>query len=223
MTPYSEAGTPAPSINFAQWDEEKRLPSVATLGYSPTEIQTLLRHRYALTDLMGEHFDHLFRRSSGKLNTKGRALAAFEHYDRRTTYEEIASACSISATSAYRVMLAVRKYVSSASADCFEWSCCRDRKFINMRFDPAEADAHLKGRDQCKLFIDSFSLAQLIKLLNSICGNKAGIRILQGARCSSCWIPESEQLSCWLTIPIFSKYKHPFFFGGAISSANHDQ
>ena len=81
MNPYSEAATPAPPINFSQWDEEKRLPSVATLGYSPTEIQTLLRHRYALTDLMGEHFDHLFRSSSGKLNTKGRALAAFEHYD----------------------------------------------------------------------------------------------------------------------------------------------
>ena len=116
MNPYSEAATPAPPINFSQWDEEKRLPSVATLGYSPTEIQTLLRHRYALTDLMGEHFDHLFRRSSGKLNTKGRALAAFEHYDRRTTYEEIASACGISATSAYRVMLAVRKYVESATS-----------------------------------------------------------------------------------------------------------
>ena len=117
MNPYSEAATPAPPINFAQWDEEKALPSVATLGLSSSETQILLHgNRYALTELMGDKFAHLFRRSSGKLNTKGRALAAFEHYDRRTTYEEIASACGISATSAYRVMLAVRKYVESATS-----------------------------------------------------------------------------------------------------------
>lgn len=112
----SIAQSVSPPVDFARWDKEKELPSVASLGLSPSDVQILLGNQFALTELMGEKFAHHFRRSSGRLNTKGRALAAFEHYDRRTTYEEIASACGISTTSAYRVMLAVRKYVESATS-----------------------------------------------------------------------------------------------------------
>ena len=141
MTPYSEAATPAPPINFAQWDEEKALPSVATLGLSSSETQILLHgNRYALTELMGDKFAHLFRRSSGKLNTKGRALAAFEHYDRRTTYERLPLlVASVQHLPIGSCLLFGSMWSLQLLYDCLEWPCCRDRKFTNMRFDATEA------------------------------------------------------------------------------------
>ena len=112
----SSLGFPGSRLDFTLFDRPPTPPAAPTLGLKPSEAQIVLASQFGLTELMADNFAHLFRKPSGSLNTAGRALAAFEHLKRQTTYEKIAEQLEIKPASAYQVMLPVRKFVESATS-----------------------------------------------------------------------------------------------------------